>query len=107
VYCSPRWWFVLRFIRHVFCRQELTSVGFVTNIAVGRLSLPTGEAPGLYLGSVTGIVTELCRGFSQCSFVSVGIYVKIVHYHFMPHSVHSIITACCGVVLEMGVDLKH
>lgn len=46
VYYSPRSWFVLRFIRRVFCRHELTSVRFVTNVVVGRLSLPAGEAPG-------------------------------------------------------------
>jgi len=46
MYFSPRCWFVLRFIRQVLCRHELTSVGFVTNVVVGRLSLPAGEAPG-------------------------------------------------------------
>jgi len=47
---------------------------------------------------VTGIVTELCRGFSQCSFVSVGIYVKIVHDNFIPHSVQRLITGRRRVV---------
>ena len=55
---------------------------------------------------MTGIGTELCRGFSLCSFVSVGMYVKMDHDHFMPHSVQSLITARRGMVSEMDVDLN-
>jgi len=45
-YCSPRCWFVLGLVRQVFCRHELTGARFVMNVVVGRLSLPSGEAPG-------------------------------------------------------------